>query len=116
MYLPFAVTVTASEFPILSKPVTITEQVYSPMSYPSNGENVTVLPNFNLYCDPVLVWLNIATRGDSDNEVLPLHSTLTRDGDTPVTTIAVQISVWGSPITDPSTDCDMSIDISGTKK
>ena len=90
--------------------------MYSPISWSSNGENVTVLPNFNLCCDPVLLWLNIETRGDSDNELCPLHSTLTRDGDTPITTIAVQTSVWGSPTIDPSTDCDMSIRISGTNK
>ena len=109
-------TITLSEFPLLSKPITVTEHVYSPISWPSNGENVTVLENFNLCSDLVFVWLKIITRGDSDNDVFPLHSILTRGGDTPTTTIAVQTSVWGSPIIDPSTDCDMSIGILGTSK
>ena len=100
----------------LSKPVTVIEHVYSPASWPSNGENVTVLENFNLCCDLLLAWSNIETRGDSDNEVPSFHSIVTRDGDTPTTTVAVQTSVWGSPITDSSTDCDMSIGILGTSK
>ena len=114
--LLFVVTITFSEFSVWSKPVTIIEQIYSPISWSSSGENTTVLPKYNVSCSSVLVWLKVKTRGDSDNEVLPLHSTLTSDGDTPTTTIAVHINVWGSPIIDPSTDCDMLINISGTNK
>ena len=90
--------------------------MYSPMSRPNNGENSTVLVKFNISYDSVLVWLSTETRCDSDNEALPLHWTLTSDGDTPTTIVAVHISEWGSPIIDPSADCDMSIGILGTSK
>ena len=54
-YSPFAATITLPEIPISSKPVTVTEQMYSPASWASSGENVIVLPNFNLWCDLAMV-------------------------------------------------------------
>ena len=51
VHLPLTITVTLSELLAPLKPSTDTEQIYSPPSILSSGENVTVL----VYCIPLLV-------------------------------------------------------------
>ena len=69
------------------KPSTDIEQMYCPPSLLSSGENVIIV----VYCNPLLVTLDIVTRGESDNEAPPLQLTSTSDDDTPLATVTVQV-------------------------
>ena len=103
-HLPLTITVTLLEILVSSKPIIATEQVYCPPSPLSIGENVTVL----VYATPLLVRLDIVTRGEEDNELGPVQLTVTRSDCTPLTTVNVQARTCFSPLT-LSTDCGMTI-------
>ena len=95
------IIITLSELSASSKPLTDTEQVYCPPSLLSSGENVIIV----VYCDPLLVTLDIVTRGESDNEAPPLQLTSTSDEGTPSSTVTVQVRTASSPLTNLIDDC-----------
>ena len=82
IYLPLTIIVTLSELSASLKPFTDTEHVYSPLSLLSSGENVVIL----VCCNPSSL--------DTIAVVSSLSQlTITRDGDTPLTTVAIQVRV-----------------------
>ena len=103
IYLPLTTIITLSEFSASSKPLTDTEQLYCPLSLLSSGENVIIV----VYCNPLLVTLDIVTRGESDNEAPPLQLTSTSDEGTPLATVAVQVRTVSSPLTNLPGDCSI---------
>ena len=46
----------------------------------------------------------------------PLQLIVTRDGNTPLANVVVQVRIWVSPLTDPSVDSDMYSEAWGTTK
>ena len=85
IYLPLTIIITLSELSASPKPVTDTEQICSPLSLLSNGENVIIL----VYCSPSLTVILILDDGDVKSRLSQL--TITSDDDTPSTTVTVQV-------------------------
>ena len=83
--------------------------MYCPLSSLSNGEKLIVLVNSK----PLLEVIPILD--DDDVKLCLFQLTITRDDDTPSTTVTVQVRVWFSPLTDPSSDCVILTDGCGTE-
>ena len=79
IYLPLTIIVTLSELSASLKPFTDTEHVYCPLSLLSSGENVII----RVCCNPSILDIIVAVSSLS-------QLTITRDGDTPLTTVAIQ--------------------------
>ena len=104
VHLLLIITVTLVELLASLKPLTDTEQMCCPPSALTIGKNFIVLVNCKSSSTVILSLDNSA----AESSLLQL--TITRDDDTPLTTVAVQSSVWFTPLTNPSVDCDILID------